>query len=301
MDKGKRRSILPYVPGYDNNTALKLVFFVAGAYMLLALTWAVMMMVNITADNFNIYLIPNLSLPHVSAFGEKWWTLFTYGFLQVPNSFMNMLSNMLWLYCFSAVVQMLIGKNHIVPIFVYSLLIGGVFYLGGQYLPGELGKCPQYIMGPQAGLMAMCAAAYTLSPKYRFYLSETFSIPMALVAGIFTVLAIMATGYYLPMVILLMGGGLTGFGYVKLLKAGYKPGAWMYDLGGMLARMVTPDAAAIARRRQEKYRYNDPRQQTHLETQARVDEILDKINRKGYNSLSRDEKEFLKKAGHEQN
>ncbi|GAA4465061.1 rhomboid family intramembrane serine protease [Nemorincola caseinilytica] len=300
MNKGKRRSLLPYVPGYDNNAVLKLVFFIAGAYMALALTWAVMMMVNITDTNFNVYLIPNLSLPHTSAFGAKWWTVFTYGFLHVPNSFMNMLTNMLWLYCFGSIVQMLIGKKQILPLFLYSVLVGGLFYLAAQYLPGELGKCPPYIMGPRAGLMGICVAAVTLSPGYRLYLSDTFSIPLMLLAGIFAVLTLMGTGYYMPVVMMVLGGGLMGFAYVKMLNAGYRPGAWMYDIGGTLSRMVTPDAAAIQRRRAKQV-YYDPREQSQREQQSRVDEILDKINRAGYNSLSKDEKEFLKKVGHDKN
>jgi hypothetical protein len=31
MNKGGKRSLLPYIPGYDNNAILKLVFFIAGA------------------------------------------------------------------------------------------------------------------------------------------------------------------------------------------------------------------------------------------------------------------------------
>ena len=35
----------------------------------------------------------------------------------------------------------------------------------------------------------------------------------------------------------------------------------------------------------------------HGITQSRIDEILDKINQKGYNSLSKEEKEALLRAG----
>lgn len=294
MNRGRKKSILPYIPGYDNNAVLKLVFFLAGAYIMLALTWAVFRIVTITNTNFEIYIVPNISLPQVSAFPQKWWTVFVYGIIHVPNTFMNMLTNMLWLYCFGSVVQMLVGKNHIVPLFLYSIVCGGLFYLGAQYLPGELGKAPQYMTGPQAGMLGMCAAAVTLSPNYRFYLTETFSVPILVVAGIFVLLMAMATGYYLPVAILMAGGALMGMIYVKLLKAGYRPGAWMYNLGNKLESMVTPNNEAIARRKGKQI---DLGQQTKREAESRVDEILDKINRKGYNSLSTEEKEILRKAG----
>lgn len=296
MNRGRKKSILPYIPGYDNNSVLKLIFFIAGAYIMLALTWAVFRIVTITNTNYEIYIVPNISLPRLEAFPHKWWTVFIYGLFHAPNTFMNMLSNMLWLYCFGSVVQMLVGKKHIVPLFLYSIIVGGLFYIGAQYLPGGYGKAPEFLTGPQAGIMAMCAAAVTLSPQYRFFLTETFSVPILVVAAIFVVLMAMGTGYYLPVAIMMAGGGLMGFVYVKLLKAGYRPGAWMYVIGEKLERMVTPDEAAIARRRALR---NGPAGQTPSEAQHRVDEILDKINRKGYNSLSSEEKEFLRKASQE--
>lgn len=290
MSRGQKKSILPYIPGYDNNAALKLVFFVAGAYMTLALTWATFMIVNTTGDAFDHYMIPNISLPALSQLGAKWWTIFTYGFFHVPNSFMHMLSNMLWLYMFSSVVQMLIGKQQVAPIFVYSLIAGGLFYSLAQLLPAPAGLAPTYMMGPRAGLMGMCVAAITLSPKYRFYLSETFSIPMAVVVGIFSLLMLLETGFNLPMVAMLTGGALTGFGYVKLLRAGYRPGAWVYNISNKMEKAVTPSPGVnnTNRRGESLNSYS---------IEQRVDEILDKINRKGIKSLTTEEREILKKAG----
>jgi DNA-directed RNA polymerase alpha subunit len=43
----------------------------------------------------------------------------------------------------------------------------------------------------------------------------------------------------------------------------------------------------------------EPFKKTPNLTQKRIDEILDKINHKGYSSLTEEEKEMLKKAGEE--
>jgi membrane associated rhomboid family serine protease len=220
MTTGRKRSILPYIPGYDNNAVLKLIFFLAGAYIMLALSWAVCMLVYPDGNIFNDYFLPNIALPIAATFKSKPWTLLTYGIFHFPNTFMKMLSDMLWLYCFGSVMQMLVGKKQVIPLFVYSLLAGGVICLVVQLLPG-LHKMPPYFLGPSAGLMGLAAAAFTLSPKYRFYLTETFSIPMAVVAGVYTLLAIVGTGFYMPLIMMLAGGGFAGFAYIKLLQAGY--------------------------------------------------------------------------------
>jgi len=299
MNKGRKKSILPYIPGYDNNAVLKLIFFLAGSYIALAISWAIVMIVYIKADNFNIYFVPNIALPRLADFSSHWYTLFIYGIFHFPNSFMEMLSNMLWLYCFGSVLQMLVGKKQIAPIFFFSLLIGGVFYLLAQLLPGGLGNCPPHIMGPRAGLMGICAAAVTITPKYRFYLTETFSIPIMAVAGVFLVLMLIGSGYYLPVVAMMAGGALAGFLFIKLLQAGYRPAEWLYTIAHKLESMVTPNEQAIAKR-------NKVRRGTVLKnmgtqaansTEKKVDDILDKILQKGYNSLTPDEKEVLIRAG----
>ena len=300
MNTGRKRSALSYIPGLTNNAVLKLIIFSSLLYVLLALCWSVIMLVYMGPNNFNQYFIPSVALPTLAGIKSHWWTLFTYGWLQYPNGFWELLSNMLWLYCFGSVVQMLVGPKQVIPMYFYCLLAGGVFYLLGQLLPGELGKPPFTlgILGPRAGLMGLAAAAFTLTPKYRFYLTETFSIPFAVVAGIFTVLMIFGSGFYLPVILMIAGGGVVGFAYIRALQAGYRPGEWMYRLTGSIEGLVTPDENAAwkrhAKKRNEMLGRYEPKNGV---TQKRIDEILDKINQKGYNSLSAAEKETLLKAG----
>ncbi len=268
---------------------------------MLAITWAIVMLVYNSADNFNNYFLPNIALPATGpAFIAHWWTILTYGIFQFPNSFMELLSNMLWLYCFGSVLQMLVGKKQIVPLYFYSILVGGAFYVLAQYLPGGFGKCPPYILGPRAGLMAMCAAAITISPQYRFYLTETFSIPIMVVAGIFAVLMILGSGYYMPVVLMLVGGGLVGYVYVRLLRAGYRPGQWLYSAAGMIEGLATPNEQKInARRNSGRGGVMTGIGKNTISTEKRIDDLLDKINQKGYKSLSQEERDFLSRAGKE--
>lgn len=300
MNKGRKKSIFPYIPGYDNNTVLKLIFFISGAYIMLAVTWAIVMLVYTSSDNFNNYFIPYIALPRLADVASYPWTILTHGIFHFPNSFMELVSNMLWLYCFGSVLQMLVGKKQIVPIYFYSVIAGGLFYLLAQFIPGNLGNCPPYIMGPRAGLAGICAAAVTITPKYRFYLTETFSIPLAVVAGIFTVLMIMGTGFYLPVIFMLLGGGLLGFLYIKLLQAGYRPGEWMYAFGNKMESLATPGKEAMMksdlRRKGVLISLNNNQP---VSTEKRIDDLLDKINQKGYKSLTTEEKDFLSRAGKE--
>lgn len=296
MGTRQKRSALSYIPGYKNNAVLQLIIASGVAYMMLAIAWALVMIVYVgKPDAFNTYFVPNIALVHLAELKSHWWTILTYGLFQFPNSFMELLSNMLWLYCFGSVVQMLVGHKQVIPLYLYSLFVGGIFYYIAQLLPGKAGEVPAAFLGARAGLVGMAVAAITLTPGYRFYLTETFAIPLLLVAGIFGFLMVVGTGFYIPVLILLVGGGLMGFLYVKLLKAGFKPADWAYNLGNKLEGLVTP-SSNVQKTKGRIISMYQPRQGI---TQNNIDEILDKINQKGYNSLTKEEKELLLRAGGE--
>ncbi len=291
MSTGQRRSALSYIPGYKNNAVLKLILFSGGAYITLAIIWAIMMIVYGSNANFQVYFLPNIALNHVYFFASRFWTVLTYGFLLEPNNFFLLLTSMLWLYSFGSVVQSLVGHKQVIPLYVYSLVAGGIFYYLAQYLPGKAANIPGMVLGPQAGILAMATAAITLAPSYRFYLSETLAIPLWVPVAIFTFLAVLGSGFFIPVLCMLMGSALAGFAYIRALRAGYQPAAWLYNLGNGIEGLVTPANERPAKR--TKKTYNAPGRVP----QSRIDEILDKINQKGYNALSREEREMLLRAG----
>ncbi|MCD6010381.1 MAG: rhomboid family protein [Flavipsychrobacter sp.] len=301
MNTGRKRSGLLYIPGYSNNAVLQLIFFSAGASVMLGVTWGILQIVyEGDASNFLHYFLPNIGLPPLSGFKYRFWTILTYGWFNYTGQFnlsflLNMLSNMLWLYCFGSLVQMLVGHKQVIPLYTYSLVTGGVFYLLVQLFPGKQSQIAS-LLTPQAGLVGLATAAVTLAPQYRFYITETFRIHILVVAGIFAFLMLMGSGFYLPVILLMVGGGLMGYGYVKLLKAGYRPGEWMYSFSSKVNSTFDPGL----RSKKQDARWGSSRQEmVNGVSQKRIDDILDKINQKGYNSLSAEEKEILLRAGKE--
>jgi membrane associated rhomboid family serine protease len=303
MNTGSKKSFLSYIPGYSNNAVLQLIIVSGVAYALLGISWAVVMLVFDSPANFNNYFLANVALPKLYLFKAHWWTLFTYSWFHFSGGFFELLSNMLWLYCFGSVTQMLIGHKQIIPLFIYSSLIGGVVYLMAQMLPGGLSATPQQVLGPRPALMAMAAAAVTLTPNYKFYLTDRFSVHIMLVAGIFAFLMLLGTGFHAPLILMLAAGAFTGYAYIRLLRAGYRPGEWMYQLTGRVESLVTPNENAL-RNRSNSRRANILNSKMYEPksgiSQKRIDDILDKINQKGYNSLSAEEKELLMRAGKEE-
>jgi len=105
----------------------------------------------------------------------------------------------------------------------------------------------------------------------------------------------------MPKLFLLIGGGFTGFIYIKALRSGRRPGEWVYDLFDRIENTVTPNDHNIwlkhsKKRSQVLKKMYEPKQGI---SQKRIDEILDKINLQGYNSLTSEEKDILLRASKE--
>jgi hypothetical protein len=89
---------------------------------------------------------------------------------------------------------------------------------------------------------------------------------------------------------------------MSFLQTGRAPGAWMNQLYERANNLFDPAKPKKGRSVKSHLFYKagvQPFRKTPLITQQKIDEILDKINQKGYHSLSEDEKEVLKRAAKE--
>lgn len=247
---------------------------------------------------------PYIGLQPFNAFIHKPWVILTYVWahtgLSLSAAFFNLLSNMLWLYCFGSVIQSLVGYKEIIPLFIFSYILSGCLFLGVS------AAWPLWFvnMGPFVGtlpcIMSFAIAAITLAPKFRFYIGDRFAIPLWLVLTVFVMLNVLTLGIdNIPMMTLCAGGALVGFAYIKLLKAGYAPGGSLYSISGKVQSWFTPEdfnETYHQRKRLETFKQLQSRQTT---TEESIDSILDKINMKGYDALSPEEKEILLNASKE--
>src|SRR5690606_7386164 len=119
-------------------------------------------------------IVPNFALQPWEAFWTKPWVVlsFTWGHL----SFWNLLSNMLWMYCFGSVIQNLIGYKEVIPMFLINTTGGALLYLGVSAFWKDMPSNP--LFGALPGVLGFAVASFLLAPRFRFYLGERFSIPL---------------------------------------------------------------------------------------------------------------------------
>lgn len=94
-----------------------------------------------------------------------------------------------------------------------------------------------------------------------------------------------------------------GFLFIFLLRKGYDWSDWMNNFFDWVNNLFNPDKPKKGKTTKEELFYKSsstPYKKTPHITQQRIDEILDKINQKGYSLLTEEEKELLKQASKEE-
>lgn len=287
------------IPAFDRNAVLKLIIACGTGFISFHLIRVTLMVAEADPSIFPDYFEGNWALPVVADFPQKAWTILTYGWAH--HGFWELFSNMIWLYAFGSLVQMLIGHRQIIPMFFYCLVAGGIFYEVAQLIPGQYFTGRNAMLGAQAGVVGLSVASLTLAPGYKFYLSETMRIPLWVVAVIFYVLQLMNANinYEGAPLFMLIGGAVMGYSYVILLRNGVDLGSWIYNIGNKVNdKFERADTAYMSRsntRRNKTISMYQPKPKQGI-TQNNIDDILDKINQKGYDSLSKEDKETLMKA-----
>lgn len=288
------RSYSPLAPNYRNNAVLHLVIICAVSFIILHMLSAVFMVLA-QKNVFVSKVLPVVALQGGDAFLSKPWSLITYFILH--TSFWTLLSNMLWLYCFGSVIQALLGHKEIIPLFVMSSLIAGAAYIVITTFWPQISGAQTMVLTAQPGIIAFAIGAITLSPGYRYYLGERLAIPLWVLLTVYILLSCLSLMQgNNAMLVLLAAAALCGFGYIKMLQAGFRPGAWMYNIGGKMTYAFTPKEERPWPNRIKEQNKQVLKAKKDQFSEEYIDAILDKINLKGYGSLSTEEKEALMKA-----
>ena len=221
----------------------------------------------------------------------KPWSLITYGFFHAD--LWHLIGNMIILYFAGRVVLDLFGKEKFIKIFIIGLLCGSFAYLiSYNVFPVFQGLKPPMI-GASAGAIAVFVFLASHMPNYTFRLI-IFDVKIVYIALIIIIMDLIQipvsnAGGHLAH----LGGAAWGFYYNNQLKKGNDPGNWIIDFLNYLKGFFKKKSKV-----RKVYRRDNFRKPSKEEVdQKKIDLILDKISKSGYDSLTKSEKETLFKAG----
>ncbi len=285
--------------------AICLILFVVLAFI--KAIWYVNYPEKMVAQNYFLNdVMYQFTLPaSFQAFLHRPWTLITSMFVANNNDFWKVFPQMLWLWSFGYILQDIMGRGKLVPVFIYGGLGGAIsFMLFYNFLPALLPAMPFATLGGiSCGVIAVAVVITMVSPGYRLFPLLAGGIPLWVLTTLFLIsdfatVSIADTGTLLTHV----AAALTGVLFTFFLHRGYDWSNWMNQFFDWVSNLFQPGKKARANSFRDELFYNattDPYTKTPKITQQRVDEILDKIGQQGYDRLTDEEKEFLKRASRE--
>lgn len=230
------------------------------------------------------------------------WSIVTYSFFHA--GFGHIFWNMLVLYFSGRIFMNLFGPRRFINVYFLGVIVGGlIFLLGYNVFPALLG-INTALIGASAGVTAVLifVCAYIPNQEVRLIF---FNVKLWYI-GAFVVLIDLIQipdGGNVGGRLAHLGGALLGYIYARQLVKGR-------DIGQGFSRFLDGMANMFKRREKKAplktvYRKNKAGskksdinydKENH---QRKIDAILDKISKSGYESLSKAEKDFLFKAGKE--
>lgn len=226
----------------------------------------------------------------------KPWTLITYAFLHAD--FWHLVFNLLILNFASRLFLTFFTQKQFLGLYILSAIFAGLVFVGAFFLLG----IPAPLVGASATIMAIVFASATYAPMYQLRLLLIGNVKLWHIAAVFLILdLVQLSTTNMGGHVAHLGGAFFGFIYIKLLQNGT-------DLSLIITRILDFFTNLFKAKKStpfKKVHRNPikPQQKTASKivtkdkTQQQIDEILDKISQSGYDSLTKEEKEFLFKAG----
>ena len=214
----------------------------------------------------------------------KPWSILTYGFLH--GGFLHLLFNMIALHYIGNLFIDYFTQKQLLTFYLLGTFFGGILYmLSYNYFPLFEGS-NSILVGSSAGVSAIFMGIAAYIPNFEFKLPLIGFVKLWIFAAIwvaFDVLGLVganAGGHFAH-----LGGSLFGFLYVS--NASNKELNLLDGFFNLFKSKKKPLRTV----------YKAPKKSEKNDNQQKIDSILDKISKSGYDSLTKAEKEFLFKQG----
>lgn len=220
------------------------------------------------------------------------WTLVTYMFTH--KDILHILFNMLWLYWFGTIFLEYLDQRKLVAVYLLGGLSGALVYIVSfnVFPVFESVVNESVAIGASASVMAVVVAIASYVPDYSVHLLLLGRIRIKYIAiAIFIITSVMDFSVNSGGKLAHMGGALFGYLYTVNLRRGR-------DAGKGINRIIDFFATLFKPRKRFKVTYKKPvsdydYNKIRADRQERINKILDKISKGGYDSLTREEKDLL--------
>lgn len=273
---------------------MKLIFVNVGVFLLVHLVGLIFWLFSIA--NGSDLLVYWTALPaDLSNLIVKPWSLITYMFLH--ESLMHILMNMLVLYFGGQLFVHFLNPKKLVGVYLLGGLSGGLLYIlfFNLFPVFENLLSSSLALGASASVMAVLVAVATYVPNYVVRLVFLGNVKLKYIALVYVLLDIISirqgnSGGHIAHI----GGALLGFLFAKQLLAGKDITSGITQWLAYFQSFFSPKKKMkVVYKKQGKSKSDYDFNAQKNVNQQKIDAILDKISKSGYDSLTGEEKAIL--------
>lgn len=242
----------------------------------------------ITSKTLNLFSVP----ASLNSLFLRPWTLVTYMFTH--KDIWHILFNILWLYWFGLIFLEYLDQKKLVAVYLLGGVSGALLYIFSfNVFPAFSGVVTESVaIGASASVMAVVVAIAAYVPDHSVNLLILGRIKIKYMAlGILILTSFMDFSVNSGGKLAHIGGAFLGYIYIVNLRRGRDIGRGVSRIIDFFATMLKPrkKMRVTYKKAASDYEYN----KSKSEHQARINRILDKISKGGYDSLTKEEKELL--------
>ena len=262
---------------------------------LFVIPWFIFSILSLVGINIDYMQYVSLS-SNPSQLLWKPWSLVTYAFFH--TGIMHILFNLIVLNFSGRLFMTYFTGKQLVGLYFLSAIFAGIVYILVFYILNI--SAP--IIGASAAIMAILVATTTYNPLMELRLFIIGNVKLWHVTGVIILVDLMQIrsenmGGHISH----LAGAFFGFIFIKLLQNGT-------DLSKFVSSFIDFFTNLFRKQKTTPFKkvhknYNKPVEKTVSKiitkdkSQQQIDEILDKISQSGYDSLNKEEKEFLFRVG----
>lgn len=226
----------------------------------------------------------------------KPWSLFSYAFFH--SGIMHIVFNMIVLNFSGRLFMTYFTAKQLLGLYVLSAVFAGICYILVFYVLNI--NAP--IVGASAAIMAILVATTTYHPLMDLRLLLIGNVKLWHVTAVIIFIdLVQLRSENMGGHISHLSGALFGFIFIKLLQNGTDLSKGISRFFGFFANLFQKNKTTPFKKVHKNYtkpvEKSIPKIITKDKSQQQIDEILDKISQSGYDSLTKEEKEFLFKVG----
>ncbi len=228
------------------------------------------------------------------------WTVISFMFSNA--GFWELVFNALALSFFGYVLQDFIGGIKVLNAYLLGSLFSAFVYIivfNVLEITQGINSLSAFVAGASAGVYSIIFAIIAISSDFELQFFRRFTVKLKYLALVFLIFSFLSFSNGL----IAFFGAVFGYTYIKLNKLGIDVGAPFQALANFIIKLFRRKPKLKEYREYADKEYAETGQYTKSEkplrtigaypTQAEVDELLDKISLKGYDSLSLEEKKRL--------